>query len=199
VLDCLRAWHSKNPAGTVAEAADLLRRYGVSKVIGDKYSAEWVKEAFRSHAISYEWCDLDRSGLYLELLPVINSGAIELLDDDPLLRELQGLERRRGPSGRDRIDHRPGSFDDRANVVAGSFTGSARRSPHREWDSAGGRARSGGSGRAARSARRGSTTCISLPGSARWLGRPGSNRRLARRAPLGKGAWTAHRRGVGIV
>jgi len=119
VVDVVRAWHSKNPEGTVAEAADLLRRYGVSCVRGDHYSAEWSREAFRRRGIAYEWSELDKSALFLELLPIINSGAIELLDDDQLLRELRGLERCRGSSGRDRVDHRPGDHDDRANVVAG--------------------------------------------------------------------------------
>jgi hypothetical protein len=62
---------------------------------------------------------LEHSPWRPELLPIINSGAIELLDDDQLLRELRGLERRHGSSGRDRVDHRPGEHDDRANVVAG--------------------------------------------------------------------------------
>jgi hypothetical protein len=119
ILDALRAWHSKNPEGTVAEAADLLRRYGVSSVRGDRYSAEWSREAFRKRGIAYEWSELDKSSLFLELLPIVNSGVIELLDDEQLLRELRGLERRRGSSGRDRVDHRPGEHDDRANVVAG--------------------------------------------------------------------------------
>lgn len=35
------------------------------------------------------------------------------------LRGLRGLERRRGPSGRDRVDHRADSHDDLANAVAG--------------------------------------------------------------------------------
>jgi hypothetical protein len=119
IVDVVRAWHSKNPEGTVAEAADLLRRYRVSAVRGDRYSAEWSREAFRKRGIAYEWSELDKSALFLELLPIVNSGAIELLDDDQLLRELRGLERRRGSSGRDRVDHRPGEHDDRANVVAG--------------------------------------------------------------------------------
>jgi hypothetical protein len=119
IVDVVRAWHSKNPEGTVAEAADLLRRYGVSSVRGDRYSAEWSREAFRKRGIAYEWSELDKSALFLELLPIVNSGTIELLDDDQLLRELRGLERRRGSSGRDRVDHRPGEHDDRANVVAG--------------------------------------------------------------------------------
>jgi hypothetical protein len=40
-------------------------------------------------------------------------------DIPELLGELRGLERRRGPSGRDRVDHRPGGHDDLANAVAG--------------------------------------------------------------------------------
>lgn len=64
--------------------------------------------------------ELDRSRLYLELLPMVNAGTIEILNDPKLLRELRGLERRRGTAGRDRVDHRPGSHDDRANALAGA-------------------------------------------------------------------------------
>jgi hypothetical protein len=69
--------------------------------------------------LGYRVADLDRSALYLELLPSLNAGAVELPDDARLLRELRGLERRRGSAGRDRVDHRPGEHDDRANAVAG--------------------------------------------------------------------------------
>jgi hypothetical protein len=55
----------------------------------------------------------------LELLPLVMSARIELLDDAKILREFRGLERRRGSSGRDRVDHPPGQHDDRANAVAG--------------------------------------------------------------------------------
>jgi hypothetical protein len=53
----------------------------------------------------------------LEMMSAINSGVVELLDDPALLRELRGLERRRGSSGRDRVDHRSGSHDDRATCA----------------------------------------------------------------------------------
>ena len=59
--------------------------------------------------------------MYLELLPLVNAGAVALLDDDHLLRELRGLERRRGTAGRDRVDHRPGAHDDRAIAAAGAL------------------------------------------------------------------------------
>jgi hypothetical protein len=49
----------------------------------------------------------------------VNAGNVELLDVPGLLRELRGLERRRGPSGRDRVDYRAGGPEDRANAVAG--------------------------------------------------------------------------------
>jgi hypothetical protein len=58
-----------------------LRRYGVSSVRGDRYSAEWRREAFRKCGIAYEWSELDKSALFSELLPITNSGAIELLDE----------------------------------------------------------------------------------------------------------------------
>ena len=60
-----------------------------------------------------------KSGLYLDLLPVLNSDRMELPPDDRLVNQLLGLERRTARGGRDSIDHSPGGHDDRANVVAG--------------------------------------------------------------------------------
>jgi hypothetical protein len=122
VLDCMRAWRPPfNPSGVIAEAADLLKRYGLSETSGDRYAPGFVSEGFRAHGIAYRASEKDRSALYLELLPGINARRCVLLDDPELLRELRGLERRRGSSGRDRVDHRPGSHDDRANSAAGAL------------------------------------------------------------------------------
>lgn len=120
VIDCVRAWQPPfNPTSVVAEAASLLKRYRCHTVTGDRYGGEWPREAFRHEGISYTVADRDRSALYMELLPVVNAGNVELLDDAKLLRELRALERRSGTAGRDRVDHRPGDHDDRANCVAG--------------------------------------------------------------------------------
>lgn len=62
----------------------------------------------------------DRSAIYHELLPLVQSHRVRLLDHPELLRELRGLERRRGASGRDRIDHALSAHDDRANAVSGA-------------------------------------------------------------------------------
>src|SRR5262245_13314854 len=71
------------------------------------------------HGVIFETTDIAKSDLYLAMLPRVNSGTLELLDLPDLTRELRGLQRRRGASGRDRVDHRPGAHDDRANAVAG--------------------------------------------------------------------------------
>jgi hypothetical protein len=120
VVDALRAWPAPfNPSGVVAEVADLLRSYRVFRVTGDRFAAEWPVEAFRAHGIGYEVARLPKSDLYLALVAIVNGERIELPDDAKLVAELRGLERRRGPSGRDRVDHRPGAHDDRANALAG--------------------------------------------------------------------------------
>lgn len=120
VVDVLRAWTPPlNPAGVVDELCELLRFYGCRRVVGDRYAGEWPREQFRSRGVTYDVAEQPKSELYLSLLATLQSGAAELPDDAALRRELRGLERRRGPSGRDRVDHRPGAHDDRANAVAG--------------------------------------------------------------------------------
>jgi len=135
VLDLCRAWGPPfNPSGVIAEVADLLARYGVATVEGDRYAPGFVAEGFRKHGITYRPCGRTTSQTYLEFLPLLNSGAVSVLDEPHLLGELRGLERRRGTGGRDRVDHRPGGHDDRAVVVAGSLVAAAkRRAPAAVW------------------------------------------------------------------
>lgn len=128
VLDALRVWAAPfNPASVIAEAADVLRRYRLSSVTGDRFGAEFTVEAFRRANVRYLPSERDRSALYLELLPLMNSARVVLLDDSGLLRELRGLERRRGMAGRDRIDHHAAGADDRANSAAGALVLAAGR------------------------------------------------------------------------
>jgi hypothetical protein len=87
--------------------------------VGDPVTAGLViVEAFRRHGVVYEFSTRDRSQAYLELLPLVNAGRAALLDVPELLRELRGLERRRGTQGRDRVDHQVGQHDDLANACA---------------------------------------------------------------------------------
>ena len=122
ILDVIRSYHPPfNPSSVIAEVSALCKRYGIHTVTGDRYAPGFVIEAFSSHDLKYAFSEHTRSDLYLELLPLVNAERVRLLDDPELLRELRGLERRRGTSGRDKVDHRPGFHDDRANAATGAL------------------------------------------------------------------------------
>ena len=108
-----------SPADAVSELSAFARSYGLTEVVGDRFAGAWPLEAFQAHGITYRYSELPRSGLYLELLPILNSGRIELLDHPRLVSQLSNLERRTVRGSRDVIDHPPNSHDDIGNCVAG--------------------------------------------------------------------------------
>ena len=55
ILDAIREVRPPfSPEAVVSEFADLLRRYRITKIAGDRYAGEWVKEPFRKLGIKYE-------------------------------------------------------------------------------------------------------------------------------------------------
>lgn len=110
-----------SPQSVVKDFAALLKQYRVTSVTGDRYSGDIIREMFRTHGISYKVSELNRSQLYLELLPLVNSGNVSLLDNKTLINQLCALERRTTSAGRDLIDYCRGSHDDCANSVAGAM------------------------------------------------------------------------------
>jgi hypothetical protein len=127
VVDLVRSWAPPfNPSGVIAECCDLIKSSGQTEAEGDRYAPGFVDEQCRAHGITYRFSERDRSQLYLELLPLVNAQQVRLLDLPDLLRELRGLERRRGPSGRDKVDHRHGLHDDVANSCAGAVVAASR-------------------------------------------------------------------------
>jgi len=95
VLDCVRERKPPfSPADVVAEFAETLKAYGCHIVTGDRYAGEWPRERFREHGIDYRVADKVRSDLYRDLLALLNSGQVELLDNPKLVNQLCSLERR---------------------------------------------------------------------------------------------------------
>ena len=122
VLDVIRERTPPfSPDDTVREFAGVLKSYGITRVQGDRYGGEWPVERFRAHGVEYEASEKPKSDLYRELLPLLNSARVALLDHRKLINQLCGLERRTARSGRDSIDHAPGGHDDVANAVAGAL------------------------------------------------------------------------------
>jgi hypothetical protein len=110
-----------SPDAVTAEFADLLKRYRLFKVSGDRYGGEWPREKFREHGITYQVSERTKSDIYRDVLPELNSRSVALLDEPRLVAQLAGLERRTSRGGRDLIDHAPNSHDDLANAVAGAL------------------------------------------------------------------------------
>jgi len=108
------------PQNVVKEFTEILRRYGIHKVVGDKYAGEWVSRAFQDEGISYEGSEKNKSEIYLEFEPLLAQGQVELLDNKNLFNQLRGLERRTRSGGKDAVDHYPGGHDDLANAAAGA-------------------------------------------------------------------------------
>lgn len=128
ILDALRERRPPfSPESVVGEFCDLLKAYRVRTVEGDRYAGEWPREQFKKCGVTYEPASSPKSDLYLNLLPAINSGRVRLLDVAKLKTQLVSLERRTSRSGKDSIDHPPGSHDDLANAVAGALVESAGR------------------------------------------------------------------------
>jgi hypothetical protein len=120
VIDALREVRAPfSPEVVVDEFARLLKTYGVTKIVADRYAGEWPVGQFAKFGIRYEASPKSKSELYVELLPLINSGRIDLLDNTKLINQLCSLERRTARGGRDSIDHPRGARDDVANAVAG--------------------------------------------------------------------------------
>lgn len=123
VLDCVREVRPPfSPEQVCTDLAHELKRYGVRSVRGDRYAAQWVVEQFQKCGIRYRNSEKSKSEIYRDFLPLLNSRQCELLDNQRLITQLQGLERRTSRGGRDSIDHRTGGHYDLANAVAGVLT-----------------------------------------------------------------------------
>ena len=122
VLDCVVEIPPPfSPMSAVAQIAATLRQYGLSEVTGDHYAAAFNVEMFAAAGITYRASTRNRSEIYADLLPLLNSGRVRLLDNRKLVSQFAGLERKASPGGRETINHAPGSHDDVCNAAAGAL------------------------------------------------------------------------------
>jgi hypothetical protein len=95
-----------------------LRTYNLTEVHGDRWGSGFVQEQFQKRGINYKVAEKTKSDFYKELLPLLNSGRIELLDLPRLSAQLASLERRTARGGKNSIDHPPSGHDDIINSAA---------------------------------------------------------------------------------
>jgi hypothetical protein len=128
VVDCVVETRPPfSPDQTVAEFASVFRSYGVTTVVGDRYASSWPPERFFAHGIKYEASEMTHSELYLNLLPLVNSARVELLDNSRMVSQFASLERRVARSGQDSVDSPKNMHEDIANSVAGACVLAAAR------------------------------------------------------------------------
>ena len=111
-----------NPEEVVTRFGETLSAYGLNRVTGDRYAAEWVASAFAKVGVRYEASDKDKSAIYVETMPLFSQQMVELLDVPQLETELRLLERKPRTGGKgDFVDHPPRANDDAANAACGAL------------------------------------------------------------------------------
>lgn len=132
VIDCLKRYRPPfSPHAVCGQMAEVVKDYGCRRVIGDSFAAEFTVLAFAGARVPYVRSDKNKSELYLEFLPRLCSGELELPDDPAMVEQFANLERRTRSGGRDVVDHPPGGHDDLANVIAGVAAIACKRRAHR--------------------------------------------------------------------
>lgn len=120
IIDAIREITAPfNPDDATDHLARLFKSYGLKTTSGDRYSAMWCSTAFAKRGIEYLPSEMNKSALYLELLPRLNAKTIRLLDHPRATNQICALERRTTRGGRESIDHPPQGKDDVANCIAG--------------------------------------------------------------------------------
>ena len=121
IIDVIREWRPAfNPGEVIAEAVPVLQAYRITEIVGDYWGGEWVGERLvEDSPRSYVRSPKVKSDLYLEALPAMTLGRVQLLDHPRAAAQIAGLERRTARSGRDSIDRQPGGHDDLANAICG--------------------------------------------------------------------------------
>jgi hypothetical protein len=110
-----------SPEAAVEHFAAVLARWNLRKATSDRYAGSWPVEQFKKRSVTLEPSEKTKSEIYAAFLPMLNSNAVELLDDKRLIAQLLGLERRTAWGGKDSVDHRPGAHDDLINAAAGAL------------------------------------------------------------------------------
>src|SRR5262249_56605339 len=82
-------------------------------------------EQFRKRGVEYVPSEKPKSAIYAEVLPMLTSGRVRLLDHGRLLAQFLGLERRTARGGKDSIDHGPHGHDDLSNAASGALVQAA--------------------------------------------------------------------------
>jgi hypothetical protein len=120
VLDCIReAKPPFSPHEVVRDFIPVLQSYGLAHVTGDAFGGLFAREPFLP--LEYVLARQRKSDIYRDVLALLNSRMVQLLDNPALIAQLCNLERSTARGGRDSIDHPRGQHDDVCNSAMGAI------------------------------------------------------------------------------
>ncbi len=109
-----------DPKDVIDRFSATCREYHVSEIVEDRVSIGWIRSDFEKKNIRVEPCSVSKSDLYAFLSVKLQGDLVEIPDDDRLVDQMLGLEKRNLTGGVTRIDHAPGGHDDLVNSLAGA-------------------------------------------------------------------------------
>jgi hypothetical protein len=104
----------------VEHCCNMIKRYGIYEITGDKFGGELTTQLFKKQGIQYNDSVFNKSEIFLEFASLVNMNQVRLIEHPKLKRQLLTLERRAGRVGKDKIEKIKGAHDDIANTVAGA-------------------------------------------------------------------------------
>jgi hypothetical protein len=118
----------------VREYADVLRNYGVRRVIGDGYAGGLTSDIWERNFITFQKCDNSTADNYLAALPLLTSRRARLVDVATLRTQLSSLERK-VVSGHEVVTHpsTASAHDDVATSVCGCLVAAAEQQSNSAW------------------------------------------------------------------
>lgn len=120
IIDVSRSRTPKfNPDEVTSQYCELVKKYKINQVYGDKFSGDWASNSWAKHDVSYERSERTKSELYLEAESPFNTEAVDLPDKELLINQLKNLIRKTRSGGKDSVDTDGGQPEDEANSIAG--------------------------------------------------------------------------------
>jgi hypothetical protein len=104
-VDCVREVRAPlTPEAVTAEFAAAAQ--GCNETLkGDAYGGTWPRERFLTHGVEHQTSVKNKGELCFETLQLVNSKRMRLLDNQRMLMQFAGLQRRTGSVGRNKSDH----------------------------------------------------------------------------------------------
>lgn len=122
IVDVVRSRLPKfNPLEYTKQSSELVKRYHITVVVGDKFSGDFASSAWEENEVDYEKSERTKSELYLDAEGSFNTEIVELPNKKILVAQLKSLVRQTLKGGRDRVDTYRGDPEDEANVVVGAI------------------------------------------------------------------------------